>query len=174
MFMRIRQERLDDYAEVYKLVKGSFATDPQSDGTEADYLNNVREKDSFIPELSLLAEDDNGKIVGQIVLYKTTVTMQDKVITELVLSPICVHPDYFRHGIARAMMEKAFEIADSMGYNMVFLCGEPRIYRKLGFVPSHEHNIYHINDTSKNADWCMVRELVNGASKNISGTVDIV
>ena len=171
--MKIRQERASDYAEVHELVKISFAASSHSDGTEADYLNELRKKAVFIPELSLVAEL-NGEIVGQIALYKTHVTTPDAVVTELVLSPICVHPVHFRRGIARAMMEKAFEIARTLGYKAVFLCGEPQLYRKVGFVPTSEHHIYHITDAEKNAQWCMVRELVSGALKNIRGTVDIV
>lgn len=172
--MRIRQEQVSDYAEVYELVKLSFATASHADGTEADYLNGVRKKDSFIPELSLVAEDENGKIVGQIVLYQTDITMPGKKVTELVLSPICVHPDYFRRGIARALMEQAFEIAKKMGYAAVFLCGEPEFYRKIGFSPTYKSNIFHVTDTERNAEWCMVRELVDGALTGVSGTIDIL
>jgi len=172
--LNIRQEEVSDYTEVYELVKVSFATASHSDGTEADYLNDVRKKDTFIPELSLVAEDENGKIIGQIVLYKTIVTMSDKAITELVLSPICVHPDYFRRGIARTLMERAFEIAKGMGYSAVFLCGEPEIYHKMGFVPTFEYSIYHITDTERNAEWCMAHELNDGALADMSGTIDIL
>ena len=127
----------------------------------------------FIPELSLVAELENGKIVGQVVLYKTNIITSTEIIPELVLSPICVHPARFRQGIARAMMEKAFEIAVSLGYRVVFLCGAPQIYRKIGFVPAREHNIYHVTDTEKNAEWCKVRELVSETLENLNGTVDI-
>jgi predicted N-acetyltransferase YhbS len=200
----IRQEQPIDYPEVYELVKMSFTASSQSDGTEADYLNDVRKKDAFIPELSLVAENDRGEIIGQIVLYKTEVTVTDEatatdevsaidevtatsevtvtaevtatseVITELVLSPLCVHPDYFRRGIARALMEKAFIIAKSLGYSAVFLCGDPEFYRKVGFRPSYEHGIFHITDTSRNAEWCMVRELTEGVLRGMCGTVDIL
>src|SRR5665647_3784052 len=67
--MIIRQEQYADYDEVYELVKTSFAT--STNEGEWDYLNEVRKKDTFIPELSLVAENDDGKLVGQIVLYKT-------------------------------------------------------------------------------------------------------
>ena len=60
--MKIRQERISDYAEVYELVKISFAAASHSDGTEPDYLNELRNKDTFIPELSLVAEHENGEI----------------------------------------------------------------------------------------------------------------
>jgi len=171
--IKIRQETPTDYDEVYELLKISFATNDTTDG-EWDYLNEVRKKDTFIPELSLIAEDENGKIIGQIVLYKMTIRTQNENVTELLLSPICVHPDYFRREIARAMVEKSFRIAREMGYKAVFLCGEPEIYTKLGFKPSFEHNIFHIDDSSKKAEWCMVHELVENVLKDISGTVDIV
>jgi hypothetical protein len=51
--MNIRQEKTFDYDEVYELVKISFATNPGDDGTTPDYLNELRKKDVFIPELSL-------------------------------------------------------------------------------------------------------------------------
>ena len=47
--MKIRQEQTTDYDKVYELVKISFATSSHADGTESDYLNTVRKKDSFIP-----------------------------------------------------------------------------------------------------------------------------
>ena len=81
--MKIRQEQTIDYEEVYELLKMSFAT----------------------------SSHDKGKIIGQVVLYNTDIVTLDKKVTELVLSPICVHPDYFRQGIARFMMEESFRIA---------------------------------------------------------------
>ncbi len=97
--MNIRQEIPSDYSEVYELVKNSFATTTECDGDEQDYLNELRQKDTFIPQLSLIAETDTGKIVGQIVLSKVEIKIKDASLTELLLSPISVHPDYFRKGI---------------------------------------------------------------------------
>ncbi|SFM40490.1 hypothetical protein SAMN03159341_13125 [Paenibacillus sp. 1_12] len=69
--MKIRQEKPSDYEEVYQLLRASFATSSHADGTEPDYLNEVRKKDTFVPELSLVAENEDGKLVGQVVLYET-------------------------------------------------------------------------------------------------------
>jgi len=171
--MKIRQEKPSDYNEVYELVKISFAANSDDDGTTSDYLNEIRKKDTFIPELSLVAEED-GKIIGQIVLYKMNIDTKDEKFTELLLSPICVHPKYFRKGIARAMIENAFNIAKGLGYKAVFLCGDPELYKKFGFRPSFEYNIFHINDELKNAEWCMAYELVEGCLNGMIGTVDIV
>jgi len=169
--MIIRQEQPTDYNEVYELVKISFAT--STNEGEWDYLNEIRKKDEFIPELSLVAENEDGKLIGQVVLYKTNITTSDNVYTELLLSPISVHPDFFRRGIARAMMMEAFRIAKNMGYTAVFLCGEPDFYHKFGFRPSYEYGIFHVADKTKNAEWCMALELTYGALACKTGTINI-
>jgi len=171
--MKIRRECPSDYSGVYALVKASFAASLHSDGTEADYLNEVRKKETFIPELSFVAENEDDELIGQIVLYKTNIITADQAITELVLSPLCVRPDHFRRGVARALMERSFEVAEGLGYRLVFLCGDPQFYRKIGFAPTYEHGIYHVTDAEKNAEWCMVRELVSGTLKEITGAIDI-
>ena len=170
--MTIRQEQPADYDEVYQLVKIAFVTTSDDDGTTPDYLNELRGKDVFIPELSLVVEID-GILAGQIVLYKTIITTpQGTPLTELLLSPISVHPNYFRRGIARAMVEDALSIASQMGYRAVFLCGDPEIYSKLGFVPTYCYSIFHKDD--KTAEWSMVRELYEGALDGITGTIDTI
>lgn len=171
VYMVIRQEQPADYDEVYELVKKAFST--STNEGEWDYLNEVRKKDTFIPELSLVAENDDGKLVGQIVLYKTKITTSDSVYTELLLSPISVHPNFFRRGIARAMMMEAFRIAKNMRYTVVFLCGNPDFYHKFGFKPSYEYGIFHIADKTEKAEWCMALELIPGALAGKTGTINI-
>ena len=170
----VRQERPSDYAEIYELVKNAFATSSHADGTEPDYLNEVRKKDTFIPELSLVAEDSDGRLVGQIVLYKTDISTSHGIRTELLLSPISVHPAYFRRGIARKMVDTALFIAKGLGYHAVFLCGNPVLYHKLGFSPTYQYGIYHVDDADKTAEWSMVRELYEGALKGIRGTINTI
>ena len=168
--MMIRQETPQDYDEVHRMVKLSFATAPHSDGTEADYLNSIRKKDTFIPELSLVAVE-NDSIVGQIVLYETMVQLPHKALVELVISPLSVHPAYFKRGIATALVEEGLAQAQKMGYKAAFLCGDPNFYRKLGFTATYHDGIYHVKD--ERAEWCMVKEIVSGFLNTISGTIDI-
>ena len=168
--MIIRKETPQDYGAVYQMVKKSFEKSAYSDGTEADYLNKLRMKDTFIPELSLLAAEDDI-IVGQIVLYKTAVKLQNERLIELVISPLSVHPDYFRRGIATALVEAGLNRAKKMGYKAAFLCGDPDFYQKLGFTATYHYEIYHLKDMR--AEWCMVKELESGFLNSISGTIDI-
>ena len=168
----IRQETPQDYTEVYSLVKQAFATASHSDGTEADYLNGIRKKDIFIPELSLIAEDGTGEIIGQIVLYRTFIKAENSTIPALVLSPISVHPKYFRQGVARAMIDEALARAAAMNFIAVFLCGEPEIYSRLGFTASYKFDIYHKDDPK--AEWCMGREIFPGSLLDVAGVINIV
>ena len=172
--INIRQEHTADRAEVNKLVNTAFSAIGEDGDDTEEYLVKLREKPAFIPELALVAENTGGGIVGQIVLYNTVITTPKRKLTELLLSPICVHPDYFCRGIARCMTERALSLAKTMGYGAVFLCGDPDFYSKLDFRPSCEYGIFHVRDASKSAGWSMVRELFAGALSGISGMIDTV
>lgn len=170
--MIIREETPEDYNKVYELVRQAFSTTSYSDGTEQDYLSDIRKKDSFIPELSLVAVENNT-VVGQIVLYKMQIACNETPIIQLVVSPLSVLPAYFGQGIGTALLARGCEKAKSLGYKAVFLCGDYSYYSRLNFVPTHEYGIYHRNDTEKNAKWCMVKELVPGFLKQTRGIIDI-
>lgn len=163
----LRQETPVDYPEVHRLVYKAFATENEFD--VACYLEEVRSKDTFVPELSFVATLANGKIVGQITLYKTDIITDTDRITQLVLSPISVLPEYFRKGIAGKMIAFALQKAKKMGYIAVFLQGNPRFYEKFRFEPTYKYNIYHETDKEKNADHCMVNILKPGALDGITG-----
>ena len=170
--MIIREETPLDYEEVYALVAKAFATADHGDGTEQDYLNALREKEAFIPELSLVAQIGD-KIVGQIVLYQMQIECADRREVQLVLSPLSVHPDYFRQGIGTKLMEEGCRRALSSGYQAVFLCGDYAYYAKRGFTPTYKYGIYHKNDAGKTAAWCMVKELKEGYLADVQGLIDI-
>ena len=170
--MIIREETPIDYKEVYAMVKKSFATATHGDGTEQDYLNAIRKKDTFIPELSLVAQIAN-KIVGQIVLYKMQIPCENGSEVQLVLSPLSVHPDYFRQGIGAKLISEGCNRALDSGYKAVFLCGDYAYYSKFGFIPTYKYEIYHKNDVNKSAEWCMVKELKKGYLTLATGIIDI-
>jgi len=168
----IRKETPLDYEEVYAMVTKAFVTADHSDGTEQDYLNAIRKKDTFIPELSLVAEMDD-KIVGQIVLYEMQIECEEQNEVQLVLSPLSVHPDYFRQGIGAKLISEGCKRALDSGYKAVFLCGDFDYYSKFGFIPSCQYALYHENDTEKNAKWCMVKELEMGYLTTVTGSINI-
>ncbi len=104
--MLIRKEEPKDYEIVYSVVKDAFDSAEHSDGNEQDLVNALRKGESFIPELSLVAEI-NGKIVGHIMFTRAMVG-RDAV---LVLAPLSVVPKYQRKGITFGI-KPPFDVPD--------------------------------------------------------------
>ena len=92
--IEIRKETINDYDEVYNVVKSAFATASHSDGNEHDLVVLLRKSANFIPELSLVATINN-KIIGYILFTKIKIGTHE----ELALAPIGVLPQYQRQGI---------------------------------------------------------------------------
>ena len=91
--MNIRQEQPTDYDVVYQIIKEAFATAEYSDGNEQDLVVSLRKSKSFIPELSLVAIEDN-RIVGHILFTKAFVNQTEV----LALAPLSVLPAYQNRG----------------------------------------------------------------------------
>lgn len=94
--IEIRQETKEDYEEVYNVVKIAFETAEHSDGNEQDLVVSLRNSSSFIPELSLVAIQDN-KIVGYILFTKIKIGQHE----ELALAPLAILPEYQKQGIGK-------------------------------------------------------------------------
>ncbi len=134
--MTIRQETPLDYAAVYSLVQAAFATAEQSDGNEQDLVAALRKSNSFIPELSLVAEED-GRIVGHILFTKAQVGQQ----IVLALAPLSVLPDCQRKGIGLALMAQGHRIAKELGYRYSVVLGHAAYYPKAGYRPASVYGI---------------------------------
>ena len=134
--MLIRKEEPKDYEIVYSVVKDAFDSAEHSDGNEQDLVNALRKGESFIPELSLVAEI-NGKIVGHIMFTRAMVG-RDAV---LVLAPLSVVPKYQRKGIGIALIKEGHKIADELGYKYSIVLGSQRYYPKVGYLPANTFGI---------------------------------
>lgn len=71
------------------VIKEAFTNAEHSDGNEHELVTKLRKSDSFISQLSLVAEI-NGKIVGHILFTKAIVGNN----IVLVLAPLSVLPEY--------------------------------------------------------------------------------
>lgn len=129
--MLIRQERKEDYKEVYELIREAFASAEHADGNEQDLTEALRKGNAFIPELSLVAEID-GKPAGHILFTKANIGEKEV----LVLAPLSVRPQYQRQGVGTALMEKGHKIAKDLGYGYVLVLGSEKYYPRAGYVPA--------------------------------------
>ena len=168
----IRPEMQSEYEEVNKLIYEAFA---EKHGVETGkfmmkHFIEERKKVTYIPELSLVAVLENGKIVGEVAIHETDITTENGKITQLTLSQSAVLPEYRRQGIMRMLVEHALNEAKKMGYGAVFLGGNPEIYARYGFEPSSSYGIYHENRKKWGDEGFMVCILKSGALDGITGT----
>lgn len=159
----IRQENVNDYNEVYNVVKEAFEKAEHSDGDEQDLVVRLRKSGSFVPELSLVAQTGN-KIIGHILFTEIKIGSS----TELALAPLAVLPEYQRKGVGRSLIQEGHRIAKSLGYNYSVVLGSPKYYSKVGYIPASKYNIKPPFDVE---DEFFMAVKLNENAGTISGTV---
>ena len=168
----IRPEMPSEYEEVNKLIYEAFSEQHGIDTGNfmMEHFIKERQKETFIPELSLVAVLENGRIVGEVVLHETDITTANGKITQLTLAQSAVLPEYRMQGIMRMLVEYALNKAKNMGYGAVFLGGNPKLYARYGFEPSSKNGIFHENRKKWGDEGFMVCILKPGALDGITGT----
>lgn len=135
--MIIRQEHNKEFHSIYALVKAAFESAEHADGNEPDLVNALRKSDSYIPELSLVAEID-GKIVGHIMFTKLKIGNQ----VQLALAPLSVLPDYQKQGIGTALIQEGHTRARALGYEYSVVLGSEKYYPRTGYLPAKNYGIF--------------------------------
>ena len=135
-------------------------------------VEEIREKDSYIQALELIAVDENDDVVGYVMMsgFHLNGNYKDRL---LILTPAAVKTELQRKHICKNLIELGFEKAIAMGYEAVSVEGNPANYQARGFVTSADHGILpgetvHLPDIR----CLMVKELKEGALKSIRGTVE--
>ena len=129
--MTIRPERPEDVAAIRELTHAAFGRE-----LEALIPERVRATDRFVPELSLVAEED-GEVVGHVLLSEFDLGAT----RVLQLGPLSVAPERQRRGIGSALVHEALARADARGEPLVLLEGDPAYYGRFGFRPAAELGI---------------------------------
>ncbi len=159
----IRPERVGDEAAIYEVNRLAFGRE-----TEPRLVDALRASDSFIPELSLVAEQA-GRIVAHILFSRATIRTTGGEIPVLVLGPVAVLPECQNRGIGSQLIEAGLEDAREMGERIVVLIGHPWYYPRFGFKPARPLGIDY--PTPIRDEVFMVLELTVDALDGIRGTL---
>jgi len=130
-------------------------------------IDKIRAGDSFIPELSLVAELE-GEIVGHILFSKIKILGKDEY-ESLALGPMAVVPKHQKQGIGGKLITTGLEIAKKLGFESVIVVGHKDYYPKFGFKRASLWGIkcpFEVPDEA-----FMAIELVENSLKNKAGTV---
>lgn len=169
--MVIRPEKTSEYEEVNKLIFEAFTEQHNVEVGRfmMEHFIEERKKETFVPELSLVAVLENGIIVGEVALHETDIITEKGRITQLVLSQSAVLPEYRMQGIMRMLVEHVLNKAKGIGYGAVFLGGNPKLYARFGFVPSSTYGIYHKDREKWGDEGFMVCILKAGVLDGVTG-----
>lgn len=106
-----------------------------------------------------MAEQD-GRIIGNVMYTRSHLTDETGKEKEiLTFGPLAVLPGYQRMGVGRALLERSFEIARNMGYDVIIF-GSPANYITRGFKSCRKFNICPEGDIFPTA--MLVKELKEG------------
>ncbi|CEH30793.1 GCN5 family acetyltransferase [Aneurinibacillus migulanus] len=169
MDILIRQELTEEYNTTEEVIKKAFLNEEYSDKKEHLLVNRIRKSDAFIPELSLVAIDQDDEIVGHILLSKITIVDDDKAVDSLALAPVAVVPEHQKKGIGSQLIHTALKKAKEVGHHSVIVLGHKDYYPKFGFKQASLWNIqapFEVPD-----EVFMALELTENSLESVQGVV---
>lgn len=157
----IRPEREGDHQAIREVVALAFG---QED--EARLVEAVRRSSDFIPELSILAEED-GQIVGHILFSPITIETQHSPLPALALAPMAVRPEFQRRGIGSELVRRGLESCQRLDHRIIVMIGHADYYPRFGFSPARAKGLEAPFEVPDEA--FMVLELAPGALDGVRG-----
>ena len=172
MKINVRLEEEKDYRRVEEITRAAFGyPDRIKRGQigcpdEHWMVHELRHRDGIMA-LSLVAELEDGTIVGHIICSNAVVKKENRVLPVLNFGPLSVLPEYQRMGVGRALIQAMIERAKRLDYGAILFFGRPEYYPQFGFK---EADIYGIEDAEGyNYPSFMVMELKEGYLKEVYG-----
>lgn len=169
MEINLRQETSEDYEQVFNTVKEAFKTEPFSDFTEQYLVDRLRKSDAFIPELSIIAEQ-NKEIIGHVLITKINIINKSKSFKSLALAPVSVKPAYQNKGVGGQLILTAHAKAIELGYKSIVILGHEDYYPRFGYERASKFDIklpFEAPDEN-----CMAIELVENGLEGVRGLVE--
>ena len=169
MTIDIREERSDDLPVIYDLIETAFAEVPESDRREHLLVERLHGSDTFIPQLSLVAETDDKRVAGYILLTKVEIVSEKGAAISLGVAPLAVLPEFQRRGIGGMLLEEAHKRAALLGYGTAVLLGHKDYYPRFGYRKASDFGVEFPFDAPDES--CMIAELLPDTIDKVRGTV---
>ncbi|MEV2275345.1 N-acetyltransferase [Nocardiopsis sp. NPDC049922] len=130
--MKIRTETSTDAPRVREVITQAFGS-PE----DADLVDALRADISWIPELSLVAEDDHGTVIGHVLVTRASIGG----VPSLTLAPVSVAPGHQNTGVGTTLVRAAVDAARDMGEHTMTVLGHPAYYPRFGFERASAHRV---------------------------------
>ncbi|MDX1433636.1 MAG: N-acetyltransferase [Gammaproteobacteria bacterium] len=157
----IRHETPADRAVVEALLEDAF-------GGRDEVILLGRLRDAVRPAVSLVAES-RGVVAGHVFFSSVAIEGADPAPPAAGLAPLAVVPPMQGRGIGAALVHAGLDACREIGWQAVFVLGDPGYYARFGFVPAAAHGL-HYESEAFDAAFQMI-ELVPGALSGYRGLV---
>ena len=166
----IRLERKEEHREVENLVRESFWNVYRPGCLEHYVLNQLRNNESFVPELDFVMEKD-GQLIGQNIFMRAIIKADDgRDIPIMTMGPICITPKLKRQGYGKILLDYSLEKATELGCGAVCFEGNIDFYSKSGFTFARDIGIrYHGLPEGADSSFFLCKELIRGYLVGITG-----
>lgn len=168
MEIKLRQETEQDHKSVFQVIQKAFENEEYSDHKEQFLVERLRKSNTFIPELSIVAEVDN-KNVGHILLTKLEIENDINTYESLALAPVSVLPEFQGKGVGSKLILHSHEVAKELGYKSIILLGHEKYYPRFGYELTNKYGIEMPFDVP--AENCMVAVLAKNGLSGVRGKV---
>lgn len=165
----IRKENTYDHNWVIELTEKAFESLEISDHNEGKLVDKLRKTQTFIDELSLVAEL-NGQVVGHILFTPITIDNGQQQFQSLILAPVSVLPEFQKQGIGGQLIRAGHQKAKELGFQSALLLGHPEYYPRFGYKPASTWGI-KTQIPLPSDEVFMAVELEEGALNEVSGMV---
>jgi len=125
-------------------------------------------RNSASPIISIVAEDENRKLVGHILFSPVTISNQQGA-KLMGLAPVAITPDEQNRGYGSALIRRGLDECRKQQIDAVVVLGHVDYYPRFGFSKSTDFNITCEYDVP--AENFMALELTDNALQGISGQI---
>lgn len=129
---------------------------------EWEFAENVRKTNGYLPELCLIALE-NEKVIGYNILTTAVIGQTEG----LALGPLGVKPEYQNKGIGTSLVKESIERAKKAGYPWIVLLGGD-FYSRFGFEKGQKFNIV-VSDNDFDNEHIQILFLDNNARNITTG-----
>ena len=157
--LSVLPEKRDDAIAIERLYERTFGP-----GRHAKTSYRLREQVAHRLDLSFTAHIGT-LLVGSV--RQLPVCVGDT--PALLLGPLTVEPPFRKHGIGRALLERALTDAKAGGHRLVLLVGDEAYYNRVGFKPVPKGRAIMPGPVDYRR--LLVAELVDGAFEGVSGAI---
>ncbi|MEO6686320.1 MAG: N-acetyltransferase [Dyadobacter sp.] len=134
MEIKLRQETVADRHAISEAIIAAYENVAYSNHREQIMVERLRNLTAFIPELSIVAENEDDQIIGHILLTRIQILKQEQTFDALALAPLSIRPEYQNKGVGKKLIAESHRVARDLGFEYCTVLGHANYYPKFGYV----------------------------------------